>query len=275
MSFSAPEPSPLIYTQDESFVALVGEPLPLTHVSRIVVAKWDALYAETLRLACVRAFPETPVEVCRSGAATLAVLRGARADFALLGLTFVDLDGTDLLETIVRERLAARLFVVSGRKDENSLRALRTARFDGFFDPFEENVDALVAALQQVAAGRGYISPGLCRRLVVQRSQGVIAQRLSPAEMQVFAVIGDGSDDREAAARLGLSEATVETHRRNILRKLEVSTSAKLVREAVRLGVVRIGPDGAVVRPGFEQSFAERRARKAARDAAADGRESR
>ena len=75
-------------------------------------------------------------------------------------------------------------------------------------------------------------------------------------------MIGDGSDDREAATRLGLSVATVTTHRRNIMRKLDVPSSAKLVREAVRLGVVRIGPDGAIVRPGLEETIAARAARK-------------
>jgi DNA-binding NarL/FixJ family response regulator len=259
------EQSSLVYTQDESFVALVGEPLDLTRLSRIVVAKWDGLYAESLRAACARAFPETPVELCRSGAAMLAALRSAPADFVLLGLTFVDLDGTDILETIARERLARRVFVISGRRDETALRALRHARFDGFFDPFEETAEKLVEALRQVADGRGYISPGLSRRLVIQRTEGVLAQRLTPAEMQVFALIGDGSDDGEAAQRLGLSDATIGTHRRNIMRKLDVSTSAKLVREAVRLGVVQIKPDGSVIRPGFEQTLADRRARNLSR----------
>jgi hypothetical protein len=49
------------------------------------------------------------------------------------------------------------------------------------------------------------------------------------------------------------------------MHKLGIATSAKLVREAVRLGVVRIKPDGEVVRPGFEQLQAERDARKGAR----------
>ena len=265
MSLPPPEPPPLVYTQDDDFFVVTGEPLALSEVSRIVVAKWDGLYADALRNACVRAFPGTPVHVCRRGEETLAALREQPADLALLGLTFVDLDGVDVLQAIVRERLALRVIVVSGRKDEHTLRALQAARFDGFFDPFSEEVDALVTALQQVAAGQGYVSPSLRRALFAQRSTGVLAPRLTVAELQVFCIIGDGTDDREAAERLGVSEATVQTHRRNIMRKLDVTTSAKLVREAVRLGVVRIKPDGSVVRPGFEQLSAERSARKTPR----------
>jgi DNA-binding NarL/FixJ family response regulator len=258
MSLPAPESSPLVYVQNDDFFAVVGEPLPLHDLRRVVVAKWDSVYADALRNACVRAFPDTPVEVCRRGEDALRALRENPADLALLGLTFVDLDGVDVLQAIARERLATRVMVVSGRKDEHSLQALRAVRFDGFFDPLAESPEALVDALQQVASGRGYISPSLRRELFAQRSAGILALRLTPAELQVLGVIGDGSDDREAAERLGMSEATVQTHRRNLMRKLDVTTSAKLVREAVRLGVVRIKPDGTIVRPGFDRLSADR-----------------
>lgn len=265
MTPPASGPPPLVYTQDETFVIAVGEPLPLTEVSRIVVAKWDGLYAEALRAACAQAFPATPVEVCRHGADVLKSLRAQPADLALLGLTFADLDGVDLLETVARERLASRVLVVSGRRDEHSLHTLRTARFDGFFDPFGEDLAALVVALKRVADGEGYISPWLLQPLLGRPESGVLGQCLTPAELQVLCVIGDGTENTEAAARLGLTESTIQTYRRNLMRKLDVRTSAKLVREAVRLGVVRITPDGKTIRPGFDRMQSDRQARQAAR----------
>lgn len=262
-----PEPSPLVYIQDDTLVAAVGEPLPLAGGSRIVVAKWDGLYAEALRAACAQAFPDASVTICRRGEEALQALRAQAADLVLTGLTFVDLDGIDVLAQIGRERLAARVLVVSGRKDERSMHALRAARFDGFFDPFTESIETLVAALRQVAAGRGYISPSL-RRQLTGRAPEMLGLRLTPGELQVFCVIGDGSDDAEAAQRLGLTASTVRTYRRNIMHKLDVPSSAKLVREAVRLGVVRITPEGAIIRPGFERMHADWQSRKTARKTA-------
>jgi DNA-binding NarL/FixJ family response regulator len=258
-------PSPLVYVQNDEFLSLVGEPLPLTAVRRIVIAKWDALYAEAMRLACAQVFAGTPVEICRRGADALASLRSEPADLALLGLTFVDMDGLDLLERIAAERLARRVMVISGRKDAHSLQALRTARFDGFLDPFAETMESLAEALRQVAAGRGFISSSLRHQLLDRPDAGALSQWLTLAELQVFCVVGDGSDDAEAAERLGLRTATVQTHRRNIMHKLGVSTSAKLVREAVRLGVVRITFEGTVIRPGFAKMLADWQAKKAAR----------
>ena len=262
----APGSSPLVYVQDDKFVAAVGEPLPLTSGSRIVVAKRDGLYAEALRSACAQAFPDAAIVTCRRGEETLQTLRAQAADLVLTGLTFVDLDGVDMLERIAREQLTKRVMVVSGRKDEHSMQALRTARFDGFFDPFSEDIETLVEALRQVAEGRGYISPSV-RRQLTGRPPEILGQRLTPGELQVFCVIGDGSDDAEAGARLGLSDSTVQTHRRNIMRTLDVPTSAKLVREAMRLRVVRITPAGAVIQPGFERKQAEWQSRKTARKA--------
>lgn len=265
MTSPAPEHSPLVYVQHETLVALVGEPLALSGGSRLVIAKWDGLYAEALRTACVVAFEGTPVEVCRTGDALLKSLRARSAEIVLMGLTFPDKDGVDVMETLARERLAVRVLLVSGRRDEHSLQALRTARFDGFVDPLTEDFDGVVGALRAVAAGRGYISASLQRSLLGRQPLGPLGQWLTPAEHQVFCVIGDGSDNAEAAERLGLSEATVLTHRRAIMRKLGVHSSAKLVLEAVRFGVVRVAPDGRIFRPGFERIIADQKARRAAR----------
>jgi DNA-binding NarL/FixJ family response regulator len=252
-------PSSLVYTQDEEFLIAVGEPLHPEEIRRVVVAKSDALYADVLRQSSVRAFPEAAVEICRTGEAVLRALRERTADFVLLGLTFSDLDGIDVLQAMNHELLARRVIVVSGRRDERSLQALRVARFDGLFDPIDEKPERFVAALQQVAAGQGYLSPSLCRSMIERRHAGVLALQLSPTELRIFCVIGDGTDDAEAAERLGLSEATVQTHRRNLMRKLNLTSSAKLVREAIRLGVVRITPEGTTLRPGFAQLEAERK----------------
>jgi two-component system nitrate/nitrite response regulator NarL len=244
-------PASLVYTQEDEFLVTVGEPLRPEEIRRVVVAKADALYADALRAASARAFPEAVVEICRTGETALRALRERAADFVLLGLTFNDLDGIDVLQAINRELLARRVVVVSGRRDERSLQLLRVARFDGLFDPVEERPEQFLAALQQIAAGQGYLSSSLCRHMIERRQAGVLVLQLSPAELQVFCMIGDGTDDAEAAERLGLREATVQTHRRNIMRKLEITTRGKLVREAVRLGVIRIVSDGRVLRPGF------------------------
>jgi DNA-binding NarL/FixJ family response regulator len=226
---------------------------PVSHpVRRIVIAKPMKLYAETLVVVCQKVFPGAEVQVYCRGLDALAGLREHPADLLVLGLAFQDIDGLDLLDPIAHEKLAARILVDSPRRDEFSLLVLRTARFDGFIDASSEGLDSMMIALRQVADGHGYISQTVRHNLVDRLEANALGQRLTRAEIRVLSVIGDGSDNDEGAQRLGLTPSTVQTHRRNIMRKLGVSTSAKLVREAVRLGVVRITPRGVFLRSGTQ-----------------------
>jgi two-component system nitrate/nitrite response regulator NarL len=226
-------------------------------VHRIVVAKWGQVYAEALKLICQHAFPRAEVEACSSGKATLATLRARPADLVLLTLTFSDYDGIDLLQTVIEENLSAKVLLGCRRRDEHCLHSLRNARFDGILDTLHENLDTMLEALETVACGRAYVSPAF-RDIVVDRIvPSTLWQKLTAAEIKVLKIIGDGSDDQEAAATLGLSAATVQTHRRNIMRKLDVTSSAKLVRESIRLGIVRITDHGRIIRPGLIRQLGE------------------
>lgn len=227
-------------------------------VRRVVIAKPFRLYAEALIAICQQAFPAAEVDVYCRGLDTLAGLREHPADLLVIGLAFPDVDGLDLLEPIAHEKLATRVLVDSPRRDEYSLLVLRTARFDGFIDALSEGLEGMGAALRAVADGQGYLSPTLRENLVDRPLATALGRRLTSAEIHVLSVIGDGSDNEEGAARLGLTASTVQTHRRNIMRKLGVSTSAKLVREAVRLGVVRITPRGVLLRAAGPHPAADR-----------------
>lgn len=219
-------------------------------VASIVIAERNRIHAEALLLACRECYPGAETQICSRGAEALATLRRRPADLLVMGLSFADMDGVELLARVNEARLAAHTLITSSQWEEHILLSLRTARFEGAVDTASESLDAVRRALRLVGRSEGYISTPLRRYLIDELPASRPVRELTAAELRVLRVIGDGSDNQEAADRLGLSTATVQTHRRNIMRKLHVSTSAKLVREAVRLGLVRIAP--APVRPeGF------------------------
>lgn len=222
---------------------------PPIRATRIAVAKRDALSAQMLYDTCVREFAGAEVVLCRHGEALLRELHAEPVDLVVSGLTFADMDGIDLLEVLNERPRGTNVLIVSSRRDERSLLAFRSASSASFFDPVEENLLNLASVLRQAASGIRYITPGLRKILLGRQSIGVLDRHFTPKELQVFCLIADGCDDHEAAAHLALSSTTVHTHRRNIMRKLGVSTSSKLVYEAIRLGIVRIAPHGDVHRP--------------------------
>ncbi len=226
---------------------------------RIVVVKEDRLRAAGIADAARWACPGAEVTVCHTAAEARAVLRAAPAALGLIGLDLPDQDGLDFLAIDARERWCGRILVVSARNDERTRHVLRTARIDGFFDCGREAAAGLVPAIRRVMAGGYYRPAGGLDPL--ENENGSLAQLLTETQLLVFAVIGAGLDDREAAEVLGMGESTVQTHRKHIMQKLGLHHRAELMTEALRRGVVRWNKAGKVITPGLEEALAARATR--------------
>lgn len=220
---------------------------PLATVTHVVIAEQNRLHADALRLACLECFADATVHLQIHGTQALRAMAHEPADLLVMGLTFDDIDGVALLEEVNRGRLAQRTLIVSSQWEEHILLSLRTARFDGAIDTATESFGTIRQVMALVVSGEGYISASLRKYLIDELPPESGVHELTAMELRVIRVIGEGFDNQEAAARLGISATTAQTHRRNIMRKLHVGTSAKLVHEAVRLGLVRITPAGSSV----------------------------
>ena len=88
----------------------------------------------------------------------------------------------------------------------------------------------IVAAIDAVAAGGTFLSPGVSKRMFRSQQPRPI---LSPRESEILSALGRGESSKQIARALDLSVRTVETHRQNIKRKLELEGQAELIRYAV------------------------------------------
>ncbi len=229
-------------------------------MSRVVIVKWDRLWADMIRRLVAEIFTHSEIIVCPTAAEALCILRANHAQFGVFGLTLPDMDGLDLLATVLEERTVSRILVVSGRRDERARQLLGRMRLDGYVDSTTSDEMVFNDALRKLRdRGTLWVTlpfPAAGNCLAVPQ----LSRILSSAELQVFAVIGDGTDDTEAAERLRLSAKTVHCHRQHIMAKLGVRTRVELMRVAIQRGIVRITSD-AVIRPGFERELAERETR--------------
>ncbi|MGH3411212.1 MAG: LuxR C-terminal-related transcriptional regulator, partial [Streptosporangiaceae bacterium] len=101
----------------------------------------------------------------------------------------------------------------------------------------------LLRAVRAAARGEGVLSPSVATRLMT-RVRAPSAQPLSQREFEVLELIAAGNTNREAAARLLISEATVKTHLLSIYSKLGVSDRAAAVAEAFHRGLLVPGSPG-------------------------------
>ncbi len=216
----------------------------------IVIVKGSLLLADSLRCAALEAYPDAKITLCQTGTAALAAMQNNAVHLGLFGLTLPDIDGLDLLAHVAVERRVGRLLIVSCRRDERARYCLRAARIGGFFDSSRDDPAALPAAIRRVGDGGNHF--GATWRSPTPGERGPpLHSLLTPAELRVFAVIGDGSDDGQAAVQLSLSANTVHRHRQNVMHKIGVQTRAELIRVAIQRGFVRFVEDR-VLRPGFD-----------------------
>jgi DNA-binding NarL/FixJ family response regulator len=223
---------------------------------RIVIVKRNRLAADSLRAIAMLQRPMDEVTMCYNAGEALSALHDRGAQLIIVGLTLPDMDGQDLIAALWRAHRVERALVVSGRHDERTREFLRATPFTSYLDSAKADPNAIKEALAHVRSGRLYRT-AIARDFSPDVQTTPRTRLLSPTEMQVFAILGEGYDDVAAAERLGISSNTVRTHRQRIMRKLGVQTSRHLIFEAIRRGVIRITPHG-VLHPGLEAALAKR-----------------
>lgn len=180
------------------------------------------------------------IRVCAEAAdrlATLAAIKETSPDLAVVDLSLEGSSGLDLIEELKGLHPKLPLLVLS-MHDETlyAERALR-AGARGYVMK-DKPVEEVLTAIRNVLAGgvhlSGQMSARIMRKLVggSPAESASVAGNLSNRELQVFELIGQGIGTRNIAARLNLSVKTIDTHRENIKRKLNLSSTTELYQHA-------------------------------------------
>jgi DNA-binding NarL/FixJ family response regulator len=161
-----------------------------------------------------------------------------RPDVVLVDLVMPKLDGVQTMRAL-RERVprARAIVLTSFLEDERLLPAIRA----GAAGYLLKNVQPqeLARAVRTAAAGETLIDPAVAARLVEALGDGREdrADRLTPREREVLALIARGFANKRIAAELGVAEKTVKTHVTNVLSKLGVSDRTQAALYAARIGL--------------------------------------
>jgi DNA-binding NarL/FixJ family response regulator len=177
----------------------------------------------------------------------LGALTGTPPDVLLLDLASARDVGHDLIVQAKARIPALRVRVLTFRKDDNVIDAALRAGADGYMLKNDSRHD-LFMALRCIAAGRGYISPSICNRVVSGyvrardpgRNRGSQSGELSERERQVIRLIAAGRRTREMAQIMSLSPKTVEKHRANLMRKLGLRNASAAAAYAIANGYVDV-----------------------------------
>jgi len=174
-------------------------------------------------------------------ACELAVLHAP--DIAVLDLTMPELNGLDVTRHIRASTPKTRILIVTAHESEQLIREVLDAGAMGYVLKSDAG-RVLVQAIEALLDERPFFTSKVARFVLdgylrsAEDSASSQTVGLSPRERHIVQLLAEGSNNKEVARTLQLSVKTVETHRSNIMRKMEFGSLADLVRYAIRNKIV-------------------------------------
>jgi len=177
------------------------------------------------------------------GRSGLSMIEAKKPHVVLMDIALPSLNGLEVLERVVKRYPKVKVIMLSMHGNEEYVsRALRSGA-RGYILKYAD-ISELELALRAVAEGNVYLSPAVSKKVVddyMRRSgdQGG-AGELTKRQQEVLQLIAEGKNTKEIAYSLKLSVKTIEAHRAQLMNRLDIHDVARLVRYAIRLGLVRV-----------------------------------
>jgi DNA-binding NarL/FixJ family response regulator len=211
----------------------------------LLLVEDQVMFRETIRKACERELGQRVVGECGTGREAIALTRELKPDALLLDLSLPDIDGLTVVERLHRESLYPKIVILSSHCDDYTLFRVEKSGISAFVDKNANRTDVLGEALRAVEAGRCYFSAVFQSvRVARRRNPRAFTKVLTEWELEILALIGLSLTDAEIGERLEISPRTVQTHRSQILRKLKIPSTPKLIRFAIDNGFTAIAVPG-------------------------------
>ena len=211
---------------------------------RILLADDHTVIRKGLRALLERQNDFAVVAEASDGREAVEMAAVAIPDVAVIDIGMPNLNGIEAARRITEKRPETAVVILSMHADESYvLRALKSgARGYLLKDSPEED---LIHAIQAVHKGKAFFSPEISKMLAEDymrqmRQRGVedSYELLTPREREILQMLGEGNSNKDVATKLSLSLHTVETHRGNVLEKLNLHSTAEMILYAVRKGIV-------------------------------------
>lgn len=186
------------------------------------------------------------VAEAQDGLSAISAAKKHKPDIAILDIGMPDLNGIEVTRRIRSEMAETRVIALSMHADRRFVMGILEAGANGYLlkdSAFAE----LITAVTAVAKGKMYLSPSIAETVVknslekLDRKDEGSSVLLSGREREVLQMIAEGKSTKEIALKLFVSTKTVETHRKQIMDKLNIRTVAGLTKYAIREGLTSLG----------------------------------
>jgi DNA-binding NarL/FixJ family response regulator len=208
-------------------------------VIRVVLADDHNIVRAGLR-ALLEGLPDVEVVAeAANGRDALAAVAAHRPDVALLDIAMPELNGLEAAARMVKEAPGTRVVILSMHSGESYVAQALKVGVAGYVlkDAFSDELPVL---LRSVMRGETYLSPGISKQVVdaLRARLDEPAEILTSRQREILQLLAEGKTTKEIAHLLGVSGKTIETHRAQIMDRLDIRDVPGLVKYAIRIGLI-------------------------------------
>lgn len=213
--------------------------------TRILLADDHKIIRDGLR-ALLEKLPEMElIAEAENGRTAVRLARKFSPDVVIMDVAMADLNGIEATRKIISETPKVKVIALSMHSDRRFIVEMLKAGASGYMlkdCAFED----LTKAIGAVLTDRIYLSPGITDKVIkdyvssLSRADFSVYSILTDRELEVLQLIAEGKSTKQTASLLHVSVKTVETHRKNIMDKLDIHNIAELTKYAIREGLTSL-----------------------------------
>jgi two-component system response regulator NreC len=177
------------------------------------------------------------VAEANNGREALRILDILEIDVVLMDIDMPVLNGIDTLKEIGKRSLAVKVIVLSMHNEAGMIKSLIEIGAKGYLLKSCAQ-EELIGAIRKVASSQSYFSTEVTLSLLNPTQSNQPTELLTERETEIIKLIAEGFSNKEIGSKLFISHRTVDTHRTNLMKKLDVGNIAGLISYAIRNGIV-------------------------------------
>ncbi len=210
---------------------------------RLMIAEDQTLVREGLRSLIAAEKEYQVVGEAQDGLETIRGVNRLKPDLVLIDLAMPKLSGISAIKEIKRQEPEIKIIALTFHTSDEYILAAFDAGADGYCLKSDTYIE-LITAIRSVREGKKYLSPEISEKILEgfleRKKEGAAStwDKLTQREIEVLKLVGEGYSSPEIAKLLGISPKTVDKHRANMMKKLDLHNAAALTAYAIERGLV-------------------------------------
>lgn len=218
--------------------------------TRIVIADDHSVVRSGLRLLLQSSPNFRVVAEAEDGEAAVALVDRHKPEVVIMDISMPKLNGIEATGIMKQNNPELKIIILTVHEDEEYVYQMLRAGASGYVLKSAGKKE-IFAAVESALSGERFFSPGISKLIIEgfikrdkeqlqEQTQNHSKQQLSKREIEVLQYIAQGFTNRKIAEALFLSIRTINTHRTNLMQKLDIHDTARLVRYAIETGLVKL-----------------------------------